>query len=82
MKPIDFKEKTKVLVKPRSMTDKECGSLAIWNEDKEVCISCWKGTLKDKLRFLFTGKIWLHVWFGETQPPVCVETKFPFGEKK
>lgn len=81
MKPIEFKEQTKVLSKPKSMTDEECSSMAIWN-DGEKCISCWKASLKERIRFLFTGKMWLWVLSGVTQPPVLVDVQNPFIKGK
>ena len=78
MKPISFKEQTKILNKPEGMTDKECSPLPVWNGDGQRCISCWKANLKERLLFLFTGKMWLWIWYGQTQPPVCVDIMHPF----
>jgi len=72
VKPIQFKEQTKVLQKPESMTDEECGTLPIWNDGKR-CISCWKMSFKERLKALLYGKIWIHVLSGETQPPIAIE---------
>lgn len=71
MKPIDFKQSTKVLQKPSTMTDKECASLHVWSDGKQ-CVSCWKPTLKERINILFGGKVWLGVLSGGTQPPVFV----------
>lgn len=71
MKPIDFKQSTKVLQRPSTMTDNECASLHVWS-DGEQCVSCWKPTLKERLNILFGGKVWLGVLSGKTQPPVFV----------
>lgn len=72
MKPIKFKEANKNLLKPNSMTDKECGSLWVFNDEKQ-CISCWKMTFKQRIKALIYGKIWLSVLSGKTQPPVWVD---------
>ncbi len=77
MKPIEFPEQTKVLQKPESMTDEECQPMAVWT-DGQQCISCWKAGFMDRLRFLFTGKMWLSVFSGATQPPVWVSPRYPF----
>jgi len=77
MKPIEFKEQTKVLQKPQGWTDKQCSPLAVFNDGK-LNISCWVGDLRDRLRFIITGKIWLQVYSGTTQPPVSLTTKYPF----
>ena len=48
MKPINFKEVNKNLIKPSNMTDKECESLPIFNDGKE-CISKWSMNWKERL---------------------------------
>lgn len=78
MKPIKFKEATKCLSKPVSMSETECGSLWVFS-DEDTCISCWKASFWNRLKFLFHGKIWLGVLSGTTQPPVwldCTKTVF------
>lgn len=77
MKPISFKEQNKVLKKPQDMTDEECGSLPVYNYEHQW-ISCWKGTWKDRLIFLFTGKVWLGVLSWNNQPPVWTTIIKPF----
>lgn len=71
MKPIDFPQSTKVLQKPEQMLDSECKPLPIWSDGKE-CVSCWRPTFKERLRILFTGKVWLSVLTPFTQPPVYI----------
>ena len=72
MKPIHFEESNKDLLKPKGMTDKECGSLPVYT-DGVTCISCWKASLLDRIKLLFCGKVWLGVMSGETQPPVWLK---------
>jgi hypothetical protein len=74
VKPSEFPEQTKVLRKPPSMTDEECGSLGVYS-DGHVCISLWRPTWRERLSILFLGRVWLHVLSGQTQPPVMVEAK-------
>ena len=71
MRPINFPEQIKVLSKPDTMTDNECGSLAVWS-DGQQCVSLWKPTLRERLSILFFGKVWLAVYSGQTQPPVSL----------
>lgn len=71
MKPIDFSQSTKVLQRPSTMAESECQSLPVWNDGKQ-CVSCWKATFKERVKILFTGKVWLGVLSGKTQPPVFV----------
>ena len=78
MKPIEFKEQTKTLSKPSSMTDEECGPLPVWSDGKST-ISCWGMSLPERLRALLYGKIWVSVYMGPTQPPiglVCEKSAF------
>lgn len=69
MKPIKFKEANKCLSKPIGATDEECGSLWVYNDGK-YSISCWNMSFKERLKALLFGKVWLFVWFGNSQPPV------------
>jgi len=73
MKAINFKEATVELSKPESMTDDECYSLPIHQTEGGTCISCWKASFWQRVKFLFHGKIWLGVLSGITQPPVWVD---------
>jgi hypothetical protein len=77
MKPIDFPQSTKVLQKPSEMTDKECSPLPVWSDGKQ-CVSCWKTSFIERLKILFTGKVWLGVMSGMTQPPVFVSGESVF----
>lgn len=82
MKPIKFEQATKVLQKPGAMTDDECSALHVWSDGKQ-CVSCWKASLKERLFILFTGKVYLSVLSGKTQPPVWIAgervfTRTPF----
>lgn len=69
MKPIDFKESTKVLGRPSTMTAEECGSLPVWSDGRQ-CVSCWRPSFKERLKILFCGRVWLGVISGGSQPPV------------
>lgn len=71
MEPINFKEQTGVLLKPHSMTDKECAPLPIHFTGSEY-ISCWKMSLRERFKALFFGKIWLYVISKISQPPVAL----------
>ena len=56
MNPINFKEATKVLRKPKNMTDEECGPLPVYT-DGINCVSCWKMSFKERLAALLFGKV-------------------------
>lgn len=74
MNSANFPEATRSLVKPKGMTDEECGSLRVF-EDDGVLISCWKMSWRERFAALLFGTVWLRVWSGYTQPPVSLECK-------
>lgn len=71
MKQIEFKEQTKILQRPNTMTAEECGPLPIFSDGKH-CVSCWQPTWREKLSILFYGRVWLSVLSGNTQSPVSL----------
>ena len=72
MKPRRFGYENKILGKPNGMTDNECGSLPIYTNGS-YCISCWETeSLAERIRLLITGKVFLTVIGGDTQPPVSL----------
>lgn len=78
MIPVKFKEANKVLGKPANMEDYECSSLDVYCDGKQ-CISLWKLSLKERIKALIFGNVWLCVLSGTTQPPVwldCSKTVF------
>ena len=78
MTPAKFKESNRTLRKPDSMTEEECSSLDVYT-DRTQCISCWRLSLRERLRAVIFGRIWLGVLSGGTQPPVwlmCRKTAF------
>ena len=86
MKPVKFKEANKCLSKPSYMTNAECGELWVMNDGRQS-ISLWKMSIKERIKLLFHGNIWLCIMSGHSQPPVwvdCVKTVFstaPTGDK-
>ena len=61
------------------MTVEQCKPLTILNVDN-LCISLWKASVIERVRFLFIGKLWLTVRSGNTQPPVKITIDKPFVE--
>jgi hypothetical protein len=74
MKPINFPESNKTLLKPKDMTDDECGSLPVFCNGKE-CVSLWELTWKEVLQVLIHRHIWVYVFSGHTQPPISLSTE-------
>lgn len=77
MIPVDFPERNKVLEKPKGMTDEECHDLEIFTDGKQ-CVSCWKLNKEELELIQQTGKIYLGVVSGQTQPPVWIAVENPF----
>jgi hypothetical protein len=77
MKPVFFPEKNRTLQRPPNTTDEQCIPLDV-HTDGMRCLSCWKGSLLDRVVFLFTGKVWLWVWSGDSQHPAALDTNHPF----
>ena len=72
LSPTKFPEANKNLLKPSSMTDEECSALWVYTDGRQ-CISCWRLTLRQRLKALLHGKVWLSVLSGQTQPPVWLD---------
>jgi len=54
MKPIDFPEKTCVYAENQP----EYIPLPVHKTEDGIVTSCWKLSLKERIRVLFSGKIW------------------------
>jgi hypothetical protein len=44
-----------------------------YSDGQEAIESCWQMTFKERLRALFTGKIYFQCW-GKTHPPILLST--------
>ena len=73
MKPIDFQQSTKVL------SESGCSELPVWCDGKQ-CVSCWKPSIKERIKILLGGNVWLGVMSGKTQPPVFVAGERVFAK--
>lgn len=84
MKPVMFPESNSVLGPPEGWSEDlpACGSLPIYT-DGSVCASCWTMTLGERIKLLLTGRLWVMVHSGHTQPPISFSiesTVFTPGE--
>lgn len=77
MTPIKFHEQNSVLLKPEGMTDEQCISLPCFRNGEQV-ISRWQMTWAERIKVLFTGKLWVSVWSGRTAPPILPMINTPF----
>ena len=71
--PIDFKERNKLL----GSQNNEIKPLPVFSNGK-INLSCWRMNIFTRIKFLFTGKIYLCV-LGK-QPPVWLATKEFYNE--
>lgn len=81
MNPIPFKEQTVVIAEDQDEY-LNLPALILDNPQRET-ISCWHATVLERLRILFTGKVWLGVWtFGHPLQPLMMFARKPFKEVK
>ena len=74
MKPIQFKEQTVIFAKDQPQYQ-QLPALKIKSNEGEV-ISCWNLSFTERLRVLFTGKIWLSLMsFNKPLTPSFLSTK-------
>lgn len=78
MKPISFREQNTTFVPPEGMEER-CGSMPAFLGEGQV-ISCWKLTVWERLKLLFTGRLWFSV-IGNAQPPIWMGVHRPFFRK-
>jgi hypothetical protein len=79
MKPTAFKGSNSTLLggpAERYGTADDVADLPVYREPGYL-ISCWQMTWRERLRVLWTGRVWLHV-AGATHPPVVLGTEAPF----
>ena len=75
MRPIEFKGHNAVLTAPPNMpTVKPLPLLRV----KGMCISCWRLSFVERVQVLLTGRIWLSLNSGWTQPPALLTSRAPF----
>lgn len=77
MTPTAFPQSNRTLTAPSGMPN--CSELAVFT-DGEHCISAWRPSWRERFAVLFGRPVWLWVVSGQTQPPVLLETAFPFKE--
>ena len=74
MIPSKFKEATASLSRPMSMSEEECGSLYVYqDEQSRYTVSMWRPSLRERLSLLLFGRVWVYVYSGgTTQPPIAL----------
>jgi hypothetical protein len=83
MTPTKFKQQNAELQKPSEMTDEECSPLPVWRDAPlrtSLYISCWRMSWRERLRALFTGRVWL--WCHSfAHPPIALDVNHPFPKR-
>ena len=75
MSPIEFKQQNIVFTAPAGMEDK-VEQLPAFRGEGQV-ISCWHLSFWERLKLLFTGRLWFSV-IGNAQPPIWLGVDCPF----
>jgi len=78
--PTTFPEFNRSLGEPEGWdaeAEGECDVLPVWT-DGAVCISCWRLSQEEMMEILQTGRIWIRIYSGSTQPAIMVHTESPF----
>ena len=75
MKPIEFPQQTHVLAKNQP----QYLPLPVYIESDGTVVSCWKLTMRERIRLLFTGRLWLQqMTFNEPLQPQRPQARNPF----
>ena len=75
MSRIEFKQQNIVCAAPAGMEDK-VEQLPAFRGEGQV-ISCWHLSFWERLKLLFTGRLWFSV-IGNAQPPIWLGVACPF----
>lgn len=75
MKPVPFREQNILFKPPEGMEDR-VSDLPAFKGEGQV-ISCWALGLRERIRLLFTGRLWFSV-MGNDQPPIWLGVYRPF----
>ena len=78
MNPIPFPEQNHILAEDQP----QYRNYPVYRSETGLVAGCWKGSAWDRIRFLFTGKMWLtQLTFNTPLQPVKLNTKTPFEGK-
>ena len=81
MKPINFPEQNTTIAKDQPQYFPLPAHIVV-NDPEGQAVFCWKLSVKERLKLLFTGKIWHHVLtFRQPLQPQLLEISSPFVTK-
>lgn len=76
MKPVPFQYQNTVYAE----NQEEYLSLPSYRDDEGVVLSCWKLTFRERIKILFTGRMWFMVWtFNAPLQPQLPRVDNPFA---
>jgi len=78
MRACKFKESNFILQPPTGENEDTCVPAYGFRGEHEI-LTCWEPDAADLERLNAGGKIWMWVRGGE-QPPISLETEYPFEE--
>jgi len=79
-KAVVFPEKNFTYKRPENLTEEQCRDLPCFRCSTHT-VSCWEFPFRDRLRFLFTGRLWLYLMMNG-HPPVALMAESPFPKTK
>lgn len=78
--PIPFAQSNVDMKKPVGWTDDQCATLPVYRDpETRECISVWSPGEEARSNIAKGQPIYLRVFMGGAQPPVCLSTRNPFG---
>jgi len=81
MKPTSFPEQNTTIAKNQPQYFPLPAHIVV-NDPSGRAIFCWKLSIKERVKLLFTGKIWHHVLtFNSSLQPQLLEINTPFNHK-
>lgn len=79
MKPTKFKQANVIFAKDQP----EYLQLPAYKADDGRVVTCWKLSMVDRIRVLFTGRLWLGLMtFNNPLQPIIPSTKTLFAKEK
>jgi hypothetical protein len=75
MSPIKFPEANIVLKGPEGSDIMDLPAAT----DGKQCVSCWQLSWRERLNIVVTGRLWVYVLSGQTQPPIGLAVVEPGG---
>lgn len=77
MQPVEFTQQNGILAKEQP----QYLPLPVYRTKDGLTISCWRLSFKERLKLLFTGRMWVHMLtFNQPLQPLFLDVDDPFKE--